>query len=191
MKTFWRWAGTLFFFFAFVFLTVAGIGTSIPIRHSARCSAQVDAPAEVLFNAIADDGISPSWRPEVRSVVLVSGAGLTAVWRETYKNGQELTLRTVSSVNSPASARRKSLIRTIPFDPRAGFDGTWDFEVEPPANPGEPALVSIGEQGNIYNPVYRFLARYVFGYDGSIKTYLTDLAKKYGQTPAIACESSR
>ncbi|HLJ84603.1 MAG TPA: hypothetical protein VKT51_10560 [Candidatus Eremiobacteraceae bacterium] len=187
MKTFWRWVGTLFFFFAFVFLTVAGIGTTIPIWHSTKCAADIAAPSDALFGAIADDGSSASWRPELRSVTLVSGSGPTTVWRETYKSGQELTLYT----NRLGYASGRQLVRDIPFDPRLGFDGNWVFNVGKSGQRGEnKTRVAINEQGHIYNPVFRFLTKYVFGYSGSIRTYLTDLGAKFGEKPAVACISS-
>jgi hypothetical protein len=187
VKTFWRWVGTLFFFFAFVFLTVAGIGTSIPIWHSTKCKIDVSAPADALFGAIADDGSSASWRPELRSVKLVSGSGPTSVWRETYKSGQVLTLRT----NSRGFAPGRLVVREIPFDPSLGFDGIWEFDVGKSGQHGGQTRVAINEQGHIYNPVFRFLTKYVFGYTSSIRTYLTDLGSKFGEKPTIACVSSQ
>jgi hypothetical protein len=187
VKTFWRWAGTIFFALVFIFLTVAGIGTSLPIDHVAGCDARLDVPADALFAAIADDGSSPSWRPELRSVELVSGSGSTAVWRETYKSGQVLTLHTGLFEHRSPSVQHDSMVRDIQFDPRQGFDGSWGFEVDGSAKNGGQTFVAISEQGRIYNPVFRFLSRYVFGFTGSIKTYLTDLTRKFGETPTIWC----
>jgi len=191
VKTFWRWTGTIFFAFAFIFLALAGIGTSIPIWHSAKCGAEIAAPADALFRAIADDGSSASWRPELRTVTLLSGSGPTAVWQESLKNGQELRLHTVTYEEHMQFQRRaKILVRVIPFDPRLGFDGTWAFFVTGSQKTGAPTRVAINEQGHIYNPLYRFLTRYVFGYTSSIRTYITELGAKFDQTPTITCVSS-
>ena len=43
----------------------------------------------------------------------------------------------------------------------------------------------IREDGGIYNPLFRFLARFVFGYSGTIDTYLKSLAKKFGEPPVV------
>ena len=190
MKTFWRWTGTIFFALVFIFLTVAGIGTSLPIAHSAECVTFLTAAPDAVFYAINDERSSVAWRPELRSVSLTSGSGKTAVWRETYKDGQVLTLRTVtgSLLRGPNGLRVDNLVRSIPFDPRAGFDGTWTYTISAPREPA-PTVVSIEEQGNIYNPVFRFLSKYIFGYTGSIRTYLGDLSQKYGESPAITCPS--
>jgi polyketide cyclase/dehydrase/lipid transport protein len=187
VKTFWRWTGTIFFALAFIFLTVAGIGTSIPIWHSTKCRADIAAPSDALFGAIADDGSSASWRPELRSVTLVSGSGPTSVWRETYKSGQVLTLHT----NPRGFEQGRLVVREIPFDPSLGFDGIWQFGVGRSGQRGGQTRVAINEQGHIYNPVFRFLTKYVFGYTGSIRTYLEDLGTKFGEKTTIACISSQ
>ena len=40
---------------------------------------------------------------------------------------------------------------------------------------GEGTRVTLTENGEIYNPVFRFMARFVFGYDGTMRTYLDGL----------------
>ena len=43
----------------------------------------------------------------------------------------------------------------------------------------------IREDGEIYNPLFRFLARFAFGYNGTIDTYLKSMAKKFGEQPPV------
>ncbi len=190
MKTFWRWTGTLFFAFAFIFLTVTGIGTSIPMDHFALCSAQIAVPSTELIRTVLDDGSSRAWRPELRNVTLLSGEGPTAIWQETNKYGQVLTLRTTVEVqHDPMHAGTTLIVRKTPFSPRLGFGGIWVFEVPASGRAGATSSVSVSEQSRIYNPLYRSLAKYVFGYTATLQTYLTDLARKYGETPEITCSS--
>jgi hypothetical protein len=42
-------------------------------------------------------------------------------------------------------------------------------------------VVTITESGEIYNPVFRFMARFVFGYDSTMAGYLGALSRKFGQ----------
>ena len=56
------------------------------------------------------------------------------------------------------------------------FGGTWTYTVTPD-NRG--SVVRITEDGEIYNPLFRFMARFVFGYEGTIASYLSDLDKRY------------
>jgi len=49
------------------------------------------------------------------------------------------------------------------------FGGTWTFEIAPtPAG----SRMTITERGEIYNLVFRALARYVIGYTGTMDSYL-------------------
>jgi hypothetical protein len=49
------------------------------------------------------------------------------------------------------------------------FGGTWTFEITPtPAG----SRLTITERGEIYNLVFRTLARYVIGYTGTMDSYL-------------------
>jgi hypothetical protein len=55
-------------------------------------------------------------------------------------------------------------------DPNLPFGGTWTFEITPA--PGG-ARLRITEDGEIYNPLFRFMARFIFGYEGTINGYLS------------------
>jgi hypothetical protein len=55
------------------------------------------------------------------------------------------------------------------------FGGTWTFEVAP--TPGGSRL-TITERGEIYNLVFRALAKYAFGYTGTMESFLSAAKKK-------------
>ncbi len=42
-------------------------------------------------------------------------------------------------------------------------------------------MVTITENGEIYNPFFRFMARFVFGYTVTMETYLKALGKKFSE----------
>ena len=60
-------------------------------------------------------------------------------------------------------------------DPKLPFGGTWTYEIAPTAG---GSTLTITENGEVYNPIFSFMARFVFGYDGTMKTYLANLEKK-------------
>ena len=186
MKSFWRWTGTIFFALVFIFLVLTGIGTSLPIDHYASCGVSYDGPPENLFAAIADDSTSARWRPDIASAVLLSGKGSTAVWRETDVYGHAVTYRTT------AYAAGTTLARTIDYVPGMPYAGTWTITVSRDEFSsrnisGSGSYVTIDEDGKIYNPFFRFLARYVFGYSQSIETYLNDLGRLTTEKLPIVC----
>ncbi len=188
MKSFWRWTGTIFFALAFVFLVLTAIGTSLPIDHHAVCSTSFQTRQTTLFAAVDHDDASVQWRPENKRAVLVSGRGPTAVWRETDSHGGEMTYRTT------AYEYGNLLARTIDYVPGMPFAGTWSYDFSPEKLPeiishGATTL-SITEDGRIYNPFFRFLARYVFGYTQKMVTFLEDLGTLTHEKPRIVCSAN-
>jgi hypothetical protein len=57
-------------------------------------------------------------------------------------------------------------------DPDLPYGGTWTFELDP-----QPAgtRLTITERGEIYNPIFRVFARFVFGYAATMERYLDAL----------------
>jgi hypothetical protein len=71
---------------------------------------------------------------------------------------------------------RKVVTRIVPEG--SPFGGTWTFALKPVADGTELAIT---EDGEIYNVMYRTLARFVFGYTSTIDSYLLALATKFGE----------
>ena len=63
------------------------------------------------------------------------------------------------------------------------FGGTWTFHITPLAGGGSE--LRIDEDGEIYNLIFRFMARFFFGYTASIEGYLRDLGAKFGEPVSI------
>lgn len=55
------------------------------------------------------------------------------------------------------------------------FGGTWTMEIAPTPT---GSRLTITERGEIYNPVFRAVARFVFGYEGTIESCLTAALKR-------------
>jgi hypothetical protein len=214
VRLFWRWTGAIFFALVFVFLVVTGIGTSLPIDHHASCFATFEEPAGYLFAKIADDGTSTLWRPDLSSAVLIAGSGPTAVWQETDKHGRSLTYHTTMYVQGKMLARSVDYVPGMSFAGTWTFEIAPDRTSPMPQHgqlpaksmfgqllvdamkrstgaeygPASPTRVTITEDGKIYNPFFRFMARYAFGYTASLQTYLDDLRLLTGQNSTISCD---
>ena len=63
------------------------------------------------------------------------------------------------------------------------FGGAWTFDLLPNAS---GTILRITEDGEVYNPVYRFMSAFVFGHHATIDTYLTDLGSKFKTTVSIS-----
>ena len=59
-----------------------------------------------------------------------------------------------------------------------GFSGQWTYSFAP-ENGG--TRVTIREDGEVSNVIFRFMSRYVFGQTATIDSYLTSLAKHFGE----------
>ncbi len=60
------------------------------------------------------------------------------------------------------------------MDPHHNFGGTWTWEIEPS---GQGSLLRITENGEVYNPIFRFVSRFVIGQTKTIETAL----KSFGE----------
>jgi hypothetical protein len=158
---------------------LTAIGTSLPTEHHASCAASYQKPASFLFAVVDNDAASAIWRSDIGSIFLISGRGPTAVWRETDRHGNSITYRTV------AYAAGRKLRRAVDFAPGMPFAGTWTYDFSP-LDPRATRL-TIVEDGQIYNPFFRFMARYAFGYTQSMHAFLADLAKFTHETVSIDC----
>jgi hypothetical protein len=67
--------------------------------------------------------------------------------------------------------------RTRIADKNLPFGGTWTIDVAPQAS---GSSVTITEQGEVYNPVFRFVSRFVMGQSATVDAYLKALHKKFG-----------
>ena len=64
-------------------------------------------------------------------------------------------------------------------DKELPFGGTWDYRLEPA---GTGSRITITENGEVYNPIFRFVSRYFMGHTATIDKYLTALARRTGDT---------
>lgn len=69
---------------------------------------------------------------------------------------------------------RRRVTRVIE-PPGAMFGGTWTLEFESIAS---GTRLTITEEGHVYNPLFRFLGKYVFGQDTTLRTFLKTLGNR-------------
>jgi uncharacterized protein YndB with AHSA1/START domain len=151
-------------------IIVAGaalIGARLPLRHSATRRAQFTAPVESVWRAITDVEAFPSWRSDVKSVTLLPDDKGRKRWVEDTRSGR------IPLVVERSDPPRQLVVRID--DPELPFGGTWTYDVA--AIPGGSTL-TITEDGEIYNVLFRFMARFVFGYEATMLAYLDALEKR-------------
>lgn len=148
---------------AAVVAIVVVVGAMLPKHHSATRSAFIKASPEQVFQLISGP---PDWRPDLKSYSVVEEGGKHLV-RETDKRGQTITYERVEY-------RSPTLLKTVIADKNLPFGGAWTWNLQP-HNDG--CLVTLTENGEIYNPVFRFVARFIIGYTKTIDNYLATLSQ--------------
>ena len=154
---------------------VAAIGATLPKSHVTTRRASYRQTPETIFAAISDFANAPSWRRELERVEMLEPVGGLPRFRE-HARHDVIAMEVVES-----RPPRRLVVRIA--DPNLPFGGRWVYEVQP-AEGG--STLSITEEGEIYNPIFRFMARFVLGTHGTLEAYLRALGRKFGEEPAVS-----
>jgi uncharacterized protein YndB with AHSA1/START domain len=156
-------------------VAVYAFGSTLPVQHTASRSANFSSPPDAVWTLITDPGGFRSWRKDVDSVEVLPQHNGHPAWRE-ISGGQRLTFEVTES------EMPRRLVTTI-ADKRLPFGGSWEYVIAPA---GSGSTITITEHGEVYNPVFRFVSRYVMGQTKTLDSYLTALAAKLGDRYAPA-----
>lgn len=140
------------------------VGTQLPQEHTATLQRVMSAPAPDVWRAMTDIEAFPEWRPEVDRVERLEDRNGLPVWRETGATG---TIQLHAVFMEPPE---RMIVRVE--DPEGAFGGRWTYEL---AQTAGGTLVRITEDGEIYSPMFRVFARFVFGYESTMRSYLDAL----------------
>ena len=149
---------------------VVSIGSMLPKEHVVSRRVHFNETPEELWEIVSDVGGQASWRADLDRVERLPDKEGRPVWREIDKRGQALTLETIES----APPRR--LVRRIAGE-HLSFGGSWIYEI---GEYGEVTALTITEAGEVHNPVFRLISRFITGQSGAIDGYLRSLGKKLG-----------
>jgi uncharacterized protein YndB with AHSA1/START domain len=153
--------------------TVAVIGLLLPRDHVASTSTRIDAPPESVWQALVNVNEYPRWRPDVRSVDILSTEGALR-WREHTRQG-------AMTFERAEEERPRRLVSRI-ADETLPFGGTWTYELAPEA---QGTRLTITERGYVTNPMFRFMARFVFGHHRTQEDFLRALGQRFGHQVAL------
>lgn len=148
------------------------VGSLLPKSHTVSRSAAFKATSEQLFALI--DG-PQTWRSNVSKYELLNSADGRRQWRETDRHGKSILYEAVER-HPPL------LLRTEIATKNLQYAGTWTFKLQPRE---AMTLVTITEHGEVYNPVFRFVSKFIIGQKRTINTYLRDLGAVIGQPADI------
>jgi hypothetical protein len=150
---------------------IALIGAMLPSAHKAMRWARFRQKPEAIYAVLAGP---PDWRSDVQKFEYLSDKDGRKQWWESTQ-GHRITYELVEDV-APSRRVTRIVDRSLPFG------GTWTVEIVPDT---QGAVVRITEDGEVYNVIFRFMARFVFGHTRTIEGYLRDLGRKFGDTVQI------
>lgn len=157
-----------------LFLLVLLVGSLLPRSHSASAAITIPEMRDSVWSAVRNFGAYDDWWPQAVSVERRSD-GDREIWLQRDTHDQTLPIEVVDS--EPP----RWLVTRI-ADPSLPFGGTWTYQLETTST---GTRLTLTESGEIYNPIFRFLARFVFGYHANIESYLTALARRFGAEASV------
>ena len=152
---------------------VALIGTRLPKSHVASRSILLHKSPQEVYAVVRDFGSAPQWRSDVKQMEVEAPTAGPVYFREVGKN-DTINYELVEDVPGQRMVTR---IR----DTDLGYSGQWTYLF---AAENGGTRVTIREDGEVSNVIFRFMSRYVFGHTATIDSYLTSLAKRFGEEAA-------
>lgn len=159
------WAGIVLGVLVLAAAAVLIAGWLLPEAHIAERAASLPRPPREVWALVTDPARAPEWRKEVQRVEMLDTANGSRRWRETGKGG---TLTLVEELSEPP---RRWITRID--DPELPFGGRWIFTLEPE---GSGSRLTIREEGEVYNPIFRFVSRFILGHHATLDAYLGQLS---------------
>ncbi|HEX6575603.1 MAG TPA: SRPBCC family protein [Gemmatimonadaceae bacterium] len=164
-----KWLLVIVAVIAVAVLIVVAIGYSLPVSHTATRAADVSVPPDKVWAIISDPVNYPAWRPDVTKVEQQPGTPLR--WVE-FSGGDRISYE-AQAFEPPSHFTARITDKGLPFG------GNWDYHIEPA---GTGSRITITENGEVYNPIFRFVSRFVMGHTATLDKYLTALATRTGDT---------
>ena len=150
---------------------IALIGSQLPKSHTASRSIPLKQSPENVYAVVRDFGSAPSWRSDVKRIEVQPQSSGPLHFREEGSNG------TVNYELADDVPNQRMVTRIL--DTNLGYSGKWTY-VFAPEDGG--TRVTITEDGEVTNVLFRFMSTYIFGHTATLDGYLNSLAKHFGET---------
>ena len=147
---------------------VAIIGALLPVKHQVTREQTYKISADKLFLLISSPMDFPKWRTGVKSVEMLPSGGGPPKWIEVSSDGS-ITFAVTQSVPGVE-------LKTVIADKSLPFGGSWTYVLVPAG--ADSTTLRITEDGEVYNVIFRFMSRFIFGHASTIEGYLKDVRKR-------------
>lgn len=144
------------------------IGWWLPVKHEASRTVEFARPADEVYALVVDVKNYPAWWKDTSKVDMLVDEPNRTTFRQFMSTGP-LTM-TVTERTPPTRFMTKI------DDPDQPFGGTWTWEIAPTASGG--SRLTVTERGEVYNPIFRFMSRFIFGYTATMDSCLAAMQQK-------------
>lgn len=143
-------------------LVVVVVGALLPAEHTASVTRQVAGTQEEVWAKLVNTEGQLAWRKDLKEIKMIS--------EQPKKWVEKMNMGDIPMVLEVADAPRRMVTKidseSLPFG------GRWTFQLEPDGN---ATIVKITEDGVVRNPVFKFMSKFIFGHEATMKTYLSNL----------------
>lgn len=148
-----------------VFIVVL-VGAMLPKGHSVSRTVQVPLEPDALFTRLSDVSRYQSWRPDVSSLQRLPDKHGMPAWIE--ETGHTKIPMRFERMERPSLLVARIDSNDLPFG------GAWTYRIAP--SPGGSQL-TITEDGEVSNVIFRFMSRFVFGHYATMDGFLRNLGR--------------
>jgi hypothetical protein len=148
-----------------VILIVLLIGYLLPVKHRASITLTVSGRPEQVWQRLIDFKAYPDWRKDVKAVEVISDTQ----WAETDQHDHRLPF------SMTMKDRPRTLVTRIDGKDQP-FGGSWVYTLE---DQGNATILTITEDGEVYNPLFRFVSKFIMGHSATLKRYSTYLESSF------------
>ena len=164
-----RWFVWILSALALVIVMVALVGAMLPKKHVASRTVFIGLTPEALYAILADVDGYPAWRRDV-----------TSLQRQPDRDGRPVWIEQSGRTKIPLHFERMqppSLLVARIDGASLPFGGTWTYRINRARNGSD---LTITEDGEVYNVIFRFVSRFVFGHHATIDRFIGQLQSKAG-----------
>lgn len=158
-----KWFLRLLIVLGILILAMFIMGSALPEHHQASASRDFSASRDTLWAVLADFQQWPTWRSDLKEIRTRDNE-FTEVSAD-----DEVIMYRIEEFTPP-----ERLVTRI-ATPDLPFGGSWTYEL---TTTSTGCTLTITENGEVYNPVFRFIANYMIGHTSTMEKYLDDLNKR-------------
>ncbi len=163
-----RWVLYIGAALAGIALLVIVIGAMLPKAHTVSRTARIPLPPDALYSLLSDIAQYQSWRPDVKSLRRLPDKGGMPAWVE-ESNGMTIPMR-FERMERPSLLVARIDTTDLPFA------GVWTYRISGVHR--DASDLTITEDGEVGNPVFRFMSRFVFGHHATMDAFLKALERR-------------